>query len=775
MNWDRRAFVKFAVGAVVGLHASPLVPKLMDDSAIWTQNWSWVPTPEDGALGFADSVNPATGTGVRVRVIKGRLKGERLIKVDGNPEHPTSQGGVSPADASALQNLYYDEYRVKTPLIRDRKSGMYQEVSWDQALDVVAGKLAELHKAGEAASLATLGTDRRSVSSEILSRFMAAYGSPNLSFNVGAADTLALAGWAMFGEESIGFDLMGAGYVISFGTPLLEGFGSPVAVRKAFAGWRKDFKHTGTLVQVDSRASVTASQADTWLGCLPGSEAAVALGMCQVLMQEGLYDRSLAGCLGLEDGERGQGFKSLLAKNYTPKQVEALSGVAADKLTAVARAFAKHPAAVAVCGPGNGGEPGRLYDFMAVLALNALKGNLGKPGGLVTRQPLDLKPLGPAVAASYAKPRLDGLGGPQRPMGVPDHLGLARAALDGAPYKIKVALVVGGNPAFWGPQPNVVRDFLKSVPFVVAITSFMDETALLADVLLPAGTFLEAWGDSLTPYGGAVSEYGLHKPLLKAYPMVKAEGDAVLGLAAKLGGPVAAALPFASVDEALKVRTTGLGELAKLAEKGFAVQAKPAYGTFTCKTMSGKPEFFSMNLHNLLVKLAGDSAGLKKLLAGLGVQGNGAEVFMPRYQAPAALKQAGHGRLLLAATPSLRTPKGDEPITPYMIKVLGNDSLVNQTELVVEMNPQTAAGLHLKEMDLVTVSSDSGASQARVHLFAGVAPGVVFMPVGLGHTAVTNAYLNGRGGNYNQVAQATADPLSGLPVWSLTAVAVTKA
>jgi len=60
MNWDRRAFVKFVVGAVAGLHASPLVPKLMDDVAIWTQNWSWVPVPEKGELAFANTYIPAT-------------------------------------------------------------------------------------------------------------------------------------------------------------------------------------------------------------------------------------------------------------------------------------------------------------------------------------------------------------------------------------------------------------------------------------------------------------------------------------------------------------------------------------------------------------------------------------------------------------------------------------------------------------------------------------------------------------------------------------------
>lgn len=774
MNWDRRAFVKFAVGAVVGLHASPLIPKLMDDSAIWTQNWNWVPTPEDGALAFANTVNPATGTGVKVRMVTGRLKGERLIRVEGNPEHPTSKGGVLPADASALENLYFDDFRVKTPLIFNKDTGMHEAASWDKALEVVAGKLAELYKAGQAHTVAALGTEAKTLDGELLSRFMAALGSPNLSFNVSAADTLALAGWAMAGEENLGFDLAGANYVISFGTPLLEGFGAPVAVRKAFAGWRKDFKHTGTLVQVEPLASVTASQADQWLGCKPGTEAAVALGLCQVLIQEGLYDRAAAGAVGFEDGDRGPGFKTLLAKNYSPGQVSQISGVPVETLIGVAKAFAKEPKAVAVCGPGNGGEPGRLLDFMAVLALNALKGNFGKPGGVVVRQPLGLKPLGEAINHAGGKPRLDGLGSAKRPVGVADHLSLAKAALSGNPYKVNMALVAGGNPAYSAPQAGVVRDFLRSVPFLVAITPYLDETAVMAQVVLPCGTFLESWGDSLAPYGGAVAEYGLHRPLIKAFEQVKSQGDVILALAAKLGGDVAKALPFASAEAALKTRTAGLGDLAKLAQKSYHVADKPAYGGVSFKTPSGKLEFFSMNLHNLAVKLSGEG-GMGKVLKSLGVSAEGTAALMPHYEPPAALAAAGHGRLVLAAVPSLRTPKGDQPLTPYMLKVLDGETLSNKDELVVEMNPQTAASLHLAEHDRVKVTSQAGSSDAIVHLFAGAAPGMVFMPVGLGRFAIANAYTMGRGGNYNQVAEATADPLSGLPVWSLTPVAVTKA
>ncbi len=762
MNWDRRAFVKFAVGAVVGLHASPLVPKLMDDSAIWTQNWSWVPNPEGGALAFANSVNPATGTGVRLQLVDSRIQGERVIRVEGNPEHPASQGGVLPADASAAQLLYNDEVRVNAPLLLDKHTGMYKEISWDEALALLGGKLSELAKAGKSQAVVALGAEPGSVNGEILSRFMAAYGSPNLAFPPSAEDTLALAGWALFGQTDLGFDLAHAKYVISFGTPLLEGFGSPVAVRKAFTAW-KDNK--GVLVQVEPRASVTASQADTWLACKPGAEALVALAMCQVLVEKGLVDEAAANALGFADGERGAGFKTLLNKEYAPAKVAEACGVPADKITAIALAFAKAPQALAVCGPGPGGDPGRLFDFMAVLALNALKGNLGKQGGLVARKPLGLKPLGEAMSAN-GKPRL----APQGPFKVNDPLALAKAGLAGKPYKPELVLVAGGNPAYGGPQASLMTEFLRSAPMVVAITPFMDETASLAQLILPATTFLDGWGDCLSPYGSAANCYGVHRPLVRPYPQAKPAGEVLLMLAAKLGGEVAKALPFASLEDALKARVNGLGGLADMAKKGYFMPDKPAYGAMAMKTPSGKLEFYSQNLANQLAK-AGEG---KAMLAGLGVHAEGAAAFMPHYEKPAALggHGHGHGNLVLAALPSLRSGVGAQPTTPHMLKLQGNDSLVKRSDLVVEMNPSTAAHLHLHAGDLVEVASKAGSVQARVRLFAGAAPGVVFMPTGLGHWAIKDTYTLNKGGNFNRVAEATPDPMSGIPQWGLTRVTV---
>jgi hypothetical protein len=86
-----------------------------------------------------------------------------------------------------------------------------------------------------------------------------------VAFTPTPRETMALAGLFMTGQPFLGFDLANANFIVSFGTPLLEGFGAPVAVRKAFAGWRGYPKNQAYLVQIEPRASVTASQADQWI------------------------------------------------------------------------------------------------------------------------------------------------------------------------------------------------------------------------------------------------------------------------------------------------------------------------------------------------------------------------------------------------------------------------------------------------------------------------------------------------------------------------------
>ncbi|MCF8031819.1 MAG: molybdopterin-dependent oxidoreductase [Desulfarculaceae bacterium] len=771
MQWDRRAFIKLAVGGVLGVHASPLVWKLMDDSTIWTQNWSWVPVPEDGEVAFANTVSPQTGNAVQTRLVLGRVDGTRAIRVEGNPDHPLGKGGVVPEDSSALQLLYNDDIRVKTPLMRDKATGRIVPLSWPEALDLLSGNLAELVKKGKPEGIMALGHDPDSTTSQLLMSLMAALGSPNVAFTPDARETLALAGLATMGQTDLGFDLANADFVVSFGTPLLENFGNPVATRKAFASWRAYPKNSGYLAQIEPRASVTASQADLWLACNPGTEGALAMAMCAIMIQEGLYDQQAVGAaFGFEDEGDFPGFKSYVLKNYPREQVAAMAGVPLSKLLKLTLDFAKAKRAVAVCGPGPSGGPGRMYDFMAVLALNALKGNIGKPGGVLVQGELPLKPLGEASLATKVPPLVN----PALGLDQNNPHAMAEAALTGKPYGINTLLLVGGNFMYNGPSAGTMQKLARQTPFVVAITPFLDESAAVADLVLPSTHWLEGWGDSVSPFGSPVASYGLHLPLIKAVPEAKDAGEILLSVAARLGGKPAKALPYKNVEEALAVRSEALGDFEKLAEQSYWVQEKPNYGAIQFNTPSGKFEFFSLGLFKLLSGRAGNPTALAQMVAGMGVSGGLEAAFLPHWEPPAAADDLGTGMpLLLQAVPSLRTTWGGDAITPYMVKVLPDTMLADKDKLVVEMNPATAHELHLYEGDMVRVDSTAGSLIAKVHLFEGASPGMVFAPVGLGHQAF-GFQVADKGMNFNNAAKVTSDPMSGLPIWELTAVSVEK-
>jgi len=156
------------------------------------------------------------------------------------------------------------------------------------------------------------------------------------------------------------------------------------------------------------------------------------------------------------------------------------------------------------------------------------------------------------------------------------------------------------------------------------------------------------------------------------------------------------------------------------------------------------------------------------------VREKGAAAFMPHYEPPEPLSRVGKDfPLLMAALPSLRTPAGSEPISPYMLKILSDTTLARKDWLVVEMNPQTAAKLGLGEDDPVEIASPSGKIKARVHVFAGAAPDMVFVPTGLGHSAF-DMYLKGKGDNFFKAAYVRDDAMSGLPQWELSPVKVSK-
>ena len=787
MKLDRRAFVKLIAGGVGGTLLSPLPWKMADDTAIWSQNWFWRPSPKRGGASTVATICQLCpgGCGIQVQLIAN----ENAVDITGNPNHPISQGGVCPLGGSGLQFLYGPS-RIETPLQQTGKRGdlrSLKPISWDEALQILAAKLKEMRN--QAMGLVSVSGRRHGTVPELFARFLEAYGSPNYLLMPAAADAEELGVLLSQGKSSpLGYDLENAKMVISFGSSYIGGWGAPVRMMLAFRGWRS--KYAAKVVQVESRESLSAAKADEWVAVAPGTEAALALGLAQVIVSEELYDRSFVRqhTHGFEE------FRRLLLQSYTPEQVANITQVEKEKIVALAREFARTKPAVALSGWGQGRMQGSLYDFLAVQSLNGLVGSFFRQGGVTRRPRLPLAPWPEVVQDATSRQgvtqsRLDGANGAQFPFPTQLFHNFVGNVKEGNLYPASMLWVYEANPAHDLADVKPFIQALDKIETVVSFSSFMDETTQLADLVLPGPTYLERLEDVPTPPGLQYPVFGLSKPVLSPKFETRHPGDVLIQLAKSVGGSVAASFPWDDYETALKEKVEGLAATGsgRVADEpgiepwkgGLGQSLAPNYESFdelweklmdhSCwfdtsvgmvswdsafTTPSGKFEFDSQKMREL------------------GIRGNDL-IYLPHYEPVEPAGDPSVYPLLLMPYEIMSITNGPVANPPFMTKLLFDFELKGN-DCFVEINPKTAAKAGLREGEKVALQTERGTVNVRVHLTEAARPGVVFIPTGLGHTGF-DSYIKGKGVNANEIIAAQPDRLTGLATWWLTRVKITKA
>lgn len=736
MKIDRRSFLALSAGGAAGTALTPLPWKLTDDLSIWTQNWPWTPVPPDGEATYVNStctLCPA-GCGITVRKID-----ERAVKIEGMAGHPVNDGGICILGVSGLQ-LLYGPSRVKTPLKRvgDRGAGHWQKISWEEAVAEVAQKLGELREKGEGHTVAAMcGSDRGTVP-QLFSRLLTVYGSPNFFAMPDIQDTYAMTlGLMQGGNPQAGFDVENTDYLLSFGSGIIEGWGSTVRMFRANSQWHSGY---GKVVQVEPRLSTTAAKANRWVPVNPGSEAVLALGLANVILREKIYHRDFIK----HHTEGFDGWQKAILANYKPEAVAAATGVPASDIQTLAREFAGARKPLAICGRGQGNTPGSLKESMAVHALNALVGSLQRPGGVWAIPEIEYIDWAEAEMDALAveglqKDRLDGAGTDAFPFAkyLPNRL--AEVINSGQGYPLQALLVSGANPCYTLPDAAAVQKAFSTIPFVVSFSSFMDETAANADLILPNHTNLERYEDVPTPLGLTRPIIGLSRPVVAPQFNTRHTGDAVIQIARAIGGTVGDAFPWKNYNACLQM--TLAGAWGPLHKDGYweVPGFRPANWSHAFETASGKFEFSNPEISGLPLSEP--------------IEIKGEETAFP---------------LVLMPFDSMRLASGPIGDPPFMIKAL-DDSVLKGNDVLVEVNPETARSLELSQGQVAELLTPVGTARVRVNLFDGVPPGVVAMPTGLGHTAYDN-FLAGKGVNYNMLAGPVADPASGLDAaWGIRA------
>jgi anaerobic selenocysteine-containing dehydrogenase len=819
MELDRRNFIKFVAGGVGGTLLSPLPWKLIDDIAIWTQNWSWVPTPAKGKISHVDTVCTLCpgACGITVRKV-----GDRVVKIEARENYPVNQGGICPLGMAGQQILYNEGIRWKSPMRRvgPRGSDTWKEISWIEAVDTLSARIKGLRESGNPERLAAIdGNQSRSTMASLIKRLLDAIGSPNYITLPGQEDTYGTAQLLMQGNDGpLAFDLENSDFVLSFGCGLLDGWGAPGRMLNTWREWvSRGGREKTFVVQIDPRASDTAMKADLWIAPFPGTEAALALGIAHVLVKEKAYHKEFIEhySTGFKDwaGEKGvthEGFSELVLDRYAPQAVEAITGVKKELIIQVARQFAAAKAPIAIAGRGKGDLPGSLYENMAVHALNALRGRINMRGGILVAEDLPLSrwpevELDSVARTGLASSRIDGAGSPHYPFGASLIHRFSDSIRSGS--QVDTLLVCSANPIYTLPNGQAFTEAMKEVPFIVSLSPFRDETSLMADMILPDHTHLEKMTDIVWPTGIQYPLYALSRPVVRPLYETRHSGDVIIALAKGIGGSVASSFQWGNFEEAIKQRAKGLfdsgaGEtspggsvpvwnrLEKTEGQGNGPSSFPAmwedlkasgcwyrashrFGRWEeiFQTPSGKFEFYSSAIVSAL-KESSKGASLDDTLKEMGIGARGDAVYMPHYEEVLSGADEEEYPLLLFPVEWINLASGWIANPPFLNKTL-SDYQLKGDDLFVEVNPKTAAEYGFSEGSRVMLRSRGGELKARIHLFEGAMPGIVFMPMGLGHTAY-DKYLKGKGANPYEIIERVEDPLSGQPIWWNTRVKVIK-
>ena len=281
---------------------------------------------------------------------------------------------------------------------------------------------------------------------------------------------------------------------------------------------------------------------------------------------------------------------------------------------------------------------------------------------------------------------------------------------------------------------------------MVSFSTFLDETAFYADLVLPNHHYLERWEDVPTPIGLHKPVLGMCKPVVSPQFDTRHVGDVLLTVAKSLGGSVAEAFPWKDYKSVLK---DTMGENWDTLEKTGYV-ADEGYRWSAFGTPSGKFEFYVSTF---------DQAGLE-MRKDVG--------YLPHYQPIKPDGNAVRYPLILIPTELMRLADGPIGNPPFCTKALEEDELKGN-DLFVEVNPRTAAEYGLSEGRHAVLTTPKGTGKVLIHLSDGIMPGLIGIPKGLGHRAYDD-YLAGKGVSANSLISVVEDPVSGLcATWGIRA------
>ncbi|MCC6213223.1 MAG: molybdopterin-dependent oxidoreductase [Burkholderiales bacterium] len=465
------------------------------------------------------------GCGVELHV-----RDNKLVKIEGIADHPYNQGTLCPR-ALALREFVHAPDRLQQPMIRSgaRGSDTWRKASWDEALELIERRMKGIREQHGAESMLFVQGTGRDVGGWLV-MLAYNYGSPNWM--------QSLPGNSCYHPRLLSMKIAMGDYVVPDSAQF-----SPLRyddpqwrVPECYLVWGQNavatcndglhghwivhaLKRGSKLVVVDPNYNWLASRAALWLPIRPGTDGALALGMLNVIISEGLYDKAFVK-------DWTVGFDELRARvrEYPLERVSRITWVPADKIAAAARLYAAGKPSALQWGVPVDFAPEGLTVALAINALWSITGNVERPGGMVVARPaydVTSYPMSQAaIEAMYgdAMPReqfAKRIGADRYPIvrdlhwrAQPD--AVIDQVFSGKPYPIKGAFIAGTNFVVGAQDPRRWRKAFDSLEFNVVVDLFMTPTIMaLADVVLPASSFAErdgirSWWSPLTAQNRAL-------------------------------------------------------------------------------------------------------------------------------------------------------------------------------------------------------------------------------------------------------------------------------
>lgn len=659
-------------------------------------------------------------------LVEARINNGRLESIEENKDAPGAETAKTivracPRARAAAEWLYHPD-RLSFPLKRagERGEGKWHPISWDQALDEIAEKLGRIKERYGAEAIATSsGTGR--THDEYRSRFFNLLGSPNnigqghICYGPGSTVSRAIYGWPDFYPA--------AGRTTK--CIMLLGTNPEQAARGLWGSILRSLTGGARLIVVDPRRTAATERADMWLQLRPGTDCALYLSMINTIIEEELYDKDFVSkwCYGFDK-------LANRARQYPAEKVTDITWVPAEKIREAARVYATTKPAVIVHTMGLEQLANSIEAIHARYIMTAITGNIDVRGGeemrathpqlraefeIELRDKLSreqakkqigydrfrlLSRQGEVLINQTAKSRLNSA-----------HSSFAhapsvyRAMITGQPYPVKAMLTVASNPMVTQPNTKLVHKALKSLELYIVHDFWLTPSAEIADYVLPCASWLERpnifnyWDSNSFVYAAETAV----SPKLEGHYDRRPDYDLWRGLGIRMGQKEY--WPWLTLEDALGYRLEpfGFGSFTEFIKKTGGIIIPPKeerkYEKVGFGTPTGRVELYS----TIFEKLGYDP--------------------LPQYyeppESPIRTPEIAKEYPLILITGARHQPF-------YHSEHRQIDSLRKQhPDPIVQINPETASGLGIKDGDWVWIETRIGRIRQRCKYYTGMHPRVV--------------------------------------------------